>query len=183
MTHQLTIKRVLGSTPVNTHGGLARAVYWTLELNGVAISEENNRYLWSDDTSKIPDAPSSLAHLKTRIQEGLDATEGEHDRRVPRFDALSTPLKHPLHAHPSDDEPKKPLWIHVGAMVGWHNPAERPTSLMYQGYAVTVLALYDRTADVRMVDMQTTDGHASVDRHVLIEHLRPWVDEPERPTA
>lgn len=66
-----------GGDPVNSHGGLAQAVYWELLVNDELIQSESARHRWSTDpkqrelNTRIDKAPPDIKMLFDRLCEAV----------------------------------------------------------------------------------------------------------------
>lgn len=72
---KVTLRSEQSPEPVNTHGGLAVATYWYLEIEGVEIGREFDRRHWTHDREKyvrIEYAPRNLKGLFDKLCEKFD---------------------------------------------------------------------------------------------------------------
>lgn len=70
---EIVLNSETGGDPVNSHGGLAQAVYWKLLVNGDLIESESARFRWDTDPAKrelntrIDKAPTTIKTLFDRL--------------------------------------------------------------------------------------------------------------------
>lgn len=145
MEHKFEIKRVLGDTPIDTHGaGPLRKVVWTLFLNGVAIGVHDHLYGWGVMKSAIAEEPVQLAMLRDKVATALGV---EEERLVPRYEPnpigdgdFSVGAVAPPQTNRAADIRKGMLVMFRQA----HTPMLKPTP-------ATVLDVYDHTVDLRLL--------------------------------
>lgn len=74
---EVVLNSETGNEPVNSHGGLAQAVYWTLHVNGELIESESARFPWSTDPAKrelntrIDKAPTEIKMLFNNLSKAF----------------------------------------------------------------------------------------------------------------
>lgn len=91
LTPVVEIVTYVGDKPVQTHGGNARYISWTLKVNGVTIRMEDERIRWED--SVHPDRLRPPASMLSKMQElehalGVPYITEDHPKRYEISDRL-----------------------------------------------------------------------------------------------
>lgn len=79
--NKIEITKVVGTTPVPSHGGLARPIYWQLRLNNEVLEEETVRVEWTADPDQFP-APATMRILHDNISKALRYTTTPADHAM-----------------------------------------------------------------------------------------------------